>query len=125
MPRDVQQTQRGSVLQSSQWNRITEYIKRNIVGGRGITIGRQGQQLVISAETGGRAGGAKSSTQAQTLSVDTVENLPAVPTSGIRFVYWTSAGAGTGDNQVWSATEYDSVWTPEQQTTTNNNTPGS
>ncbi len=48
------------------------------------------------------------------LNVATVEVLPAIPATGARFVFWTSAGAGTGDDQMWVAFAGQSAWTPVQ-----------
>jgi hypothetical protein len=44
------------------------------------------------------------------LSVSTVEVLPEIPATGARFVYWTSVGAGTGDDQIWVAYAGQDRW---------------
>lgn len=56
--------------------------------------------------------------------VDTVETLPAIPTLGHRKVFWTSVGAGTGDDQLWEAYVGQSRWYPCQKPTTHSGAPG-
>lgn len=53
----------------------------------------------------------------------TVTALPAIPGTGVKEVYWTSSGGGSGDNQVWRAHAGQSAWTPTQKTTTKSGTP--
>jgi hypothetical protein len=57
------------------------------------------------------------------LTIDTVEALPAIPTTGGRMVFWTSAGAGDGDNQIWVAYAGQTDWTPLQALTSLDGTP--
>lgn len=57
------------------------------------------------------------------LSVSVVNTLPAIPSSGAKIVYWTSAGVGTGDDQLWIAYAGQSAWTPMQFTTTHSGAP--
>ena len=57
------------------------------------------------------------------LTIDTVEALPAIPTTGGRMVYWTSAGAGDGDDQIWVAYAGQTDWTPMQALTSLDGTP--
>jgi len=56
-------------------------------------------------------------------SVDTVEILPAIPDEGYQMVFWTSVGAGTGDDQTWEAFAGQSRWYPCQKPTTLSGTP--
>ena len=51
-------------------------------------------------------------------SVDEVETLPAIPTTGYSMVFWTSVGAGTGDDQTWEAYPGQARWYPCQKPTT-------
>ena len=57
------------------------------------------------------------------LTIDTVLVLPAIPTTGGRMVYWTSAGAGDGDDQIWVAYAGQTDWTPVQALTSLDGTP--
>lgn len=49
--------------------------------------------------------------------LEVVTALPAIPLEGMHEVYWTSAGGGTGDNQIWRAFEGQSLWYPTQKLT--------
>lgn len=55
-----------------------------------------------------------------------VEELPAIPTEAdiLQFVFWTSAGAGDGDDQVWWTREGLTRWYPMTYSTLDG-TPGS
>lgn len=55
--------------------------------------------------------------------VITVEVLPVLPTTGFEEVFWTSVGAGTGDDQVWRAHAGDTKWTPTQRFTSHSGVP--
>lgn len=57
------------------------------------------------------------------LRIEKVLALPPIPTSGGRFVFWTSEGAGTGDDQIWVAYAGQTAWTPMQKYTTKSGTP--
>lgn len=46
------------------------------------------------------------------LGIRTVEYLPSLPTETWDVVYWTSDGAGTGDNQWWGAGPDSTEWAP-------------
>ena len=113
MPKQVKKAFRGRPIPATGFNGVSEILQRNIVGGSGLLARRAGQQLVISstAKAGPRGG------ESSAITVDIVEVLPAIPATGIRWVYWSSAGVGTGDKQVWFATEHDTIWTPTQKTT--------
>ena len=50
-------------------------------------------------------------------NIRTVEVLPAVPGGGSDKVFWTSSGAGTGDDQFWEVHSTQSAWTPTQKRT--------
>ena len=65
----------------------------------------------IPSVTGGSGG--------SSFSVPTVEELPAIPTDPETFsqVFWTSAGAGTGDDQVWHTYTGMTRWYPTLPTT--------
>lgn len=55
---------------------------------------------------------------------EVVQTLPAIPTTGMKEVYWTSTGAGTGDDQVWRAFAGQSQWFPTQRLTDLSGNPG-
>lgn len=60
--------------------------------------------------------------------VPAVNNLPAIPSSGMREVYWNAPGDhedGTGDGQIWRTYAGMSVWYATQKTTTLIGAPGS
>lgn len=57
-------------------------------------------------------------------SVEVVETLPAIPTTGYQMVFWTSVGAGVGDDQTWEAYPGQSRWYPCQKPTTLSGAPG-
>lgn len=63
------------------------------------------------------------SVSGSSFSVDTVETLPAIPTVGYQMVFWTSVGAGVGDDQTWEAYAGQSRWYPCQKPTTLSGTP--
>lgn len=83
--------------------------KRAAVGGGGSTTTEEG-----GAGANGR------------VTCPTVEELPAVPTVAnlLQFVFWTSAGAGDGDDQVWWTRTGLTRWYPMTYSTLNG-TPGS
>lgn len=47
--------------------------------------------------------------------VKEVAELPPIPAQGMRMVYWTSDGDGTGDDQIWVAYAGQSKYTPMQK----------
>ncbi|MBW2638355.1 MAG: phage tail protein [Deltaproteobacteria bacterium] len=62
------------------------------------------------------------------LIVETVGDLPSIPAQiegddVFRLVYWTSAGAGNGDDQLWFASSINSQWWPMQKATEETGTP--
>ena len=69
-----------------------------------------------------RASGAAGPTSA--VVIDIVETLPAIPTSIERYVFWTSTGGGTGDDQIWVAYPGQERWAPTQRLTALVGTPG-
>ena len=69
---------------------------------------------LLSNTTSTNGAGSSSSS----FSVDIVESLPALPDPGYRMVFWTSAGAGTGDDQTWEAHAGQTRWYPCQKPTT-------
>lgn len=46
--------------------------------------------------------------------IEKVLNLPPIPTFGAKLVFWTSEGAGTGDDQIWGAFAGQVRWYPMQ-----------
>jgi hypothetical protein len=76
---------------------------------------------------GGSGGGAgESEDTSGRLIVPIVETLPAVPTAAARMqlVYWTSDGAGTGDDGIWYTYTGMTRWYPLGHYTTLDGTPG-
>lgn len=57
-------------------------------------------------------------------SVETVETLPPIPEDGYQMVFWTSLGAGVGDDQTWEAFAGQARWYPCQRPTTLSGAPG-
>lgn len=52
-----------------------------------------------------------------------VEELPDIPTEGMKEVYWTSTGFGVGDDQIWRAYAGQEEWTPTQLLTDKSGAP--
>ena len=57
-------------------------------------------------------------------SIPTVKRLPPIPSSGFRAVFWTSQDGGTGDDQVWWASQGCAYWRPGWAWTTKIGNPG-
>ncbi len=95
----------GVRLRPGQVSGVAGFTPQEINGG----VSTFGNRMVATKQRGGRGAG---------LSVQTVLVLPAIPATGAQFVYWTSAGAGTGDDQIWVAYAGQSAWTPMQKFTT-------
>ena len=57
--------------------------------------------IPLRLATGGGGGGSE---------IPTVEVLPDIPSTGFKIVFWTSEGAGTGDNRLWFAAVGDTQW---------------
>ena len=100
--------------------RETERLRRNtfenLNKSASAHIDRKGGSAIIRAK-GGNEG------LASGLRIEVVAALPAIPTSGGRFVFWTSDGTGTGDDQVWLAFKGQTAWTPQQKFTTKSGVP--
>ncbi len=54
-----------------------------------------------------------------------VATLPAIPTTGVEFVEWTSESGGTGDDQVWMGVPGATEWTAMQFHTSKSGAPPS
>jgi hypothetical protein len=98
------------------WERRLKVLERALgkVPTRGVIGGRGGGGSETETETTGR------------IVVPTVEELPAVPTvaNTYQMVFWTSAGAGDGDDRVWWTYYGLTRWYPLVYTTLAG-TPGS
>jgi len=102
---------RGAPVDADYINGQTERALESIAVAGGGSITRFSDNAIITAGAG--MGAAVSG-----LRIDIVEELPPIPDYGGRFVFWTSAGAGTGDNQIWMAFAGQTRWTPSQYPTT-------
>ena len=73
------------------------------------------EDLPVRSGSGGGGGGSS--------NVATVSALPAIPLKGLLEVYWTSAGGGSGDDQVWRAFKGQTKFTATQFRTTKSGLP--
>lgn len=102
----------GDVLTADVLNRIVEAVLDRIHAG-------------VSTSSIRTSGGVTLSTRAPSMTwfpahigIDEVTELPPVPTTGPRIVWWVdSSRGGTGDNQLWAACPGQSRWTPLQNWT--------
>ena len=109
----------GDVLTADVLNRIVEAVLDRIHAGVGTSSIRT-------------SGGVTLSTRAPStiwfpayIGIDEVTELPPIPTDRPRIVWWvSSARGGTGDNQLWAACPGQSRWTPLQNWTWLDGTPG-
>lgn len=106
---------------AAKFNQLAAQLGRIVVGGKGIRVETMAGQVKIHAKDQiiprGQQG---DSTTIVSTSVPTVETLPTIPTAAgqYRKVFWTSAGAGTGDDQCWEVYYGQTAWTPCQKQTT-------
>lgn len=105
-------------LSSNDLVKLKNWIYNIVTAGQGIRIERSNDRVIVHAETAGKGFGGMGG-----YNVGIVTALPAIPTSGMKEVYWTSGGGGTGDNQVWRAYAGQSVWYPTQKFTSKSGTP--
>ena len=106
----------GQRLKQGDIARTNAGVPREIVGGSGATVRTIGNRAIVTAKKGKGGGGSS-------IYGGVVLTLPAIPTSGMKIVRWTSAGAGTGDDQLWVAHAGDTAWTPMQDLTSASGTP--
>jgi len=104
--------QPGDEMSSQKLNYSANQLRR-IRAGNGLRLSRSGGYLTIGLSASAAQG--RHATSA-TLAVPTVEVLPAIPATGSKTVYWTSAGAGTGDDQEWKAHAGQTAYTATQFT---------
>lgn len=92
----------GQPQRRGQVSGVSKFVPQELNGG----VSTFGNRMVLKrgAAVGGGGG----------LSVTIVETLPPIPASGARIVFWTSAGAGTGDDQMWMAFAGQTEWTAMQ-----------
>jgi len=97
----------GHRLSAAEMNQIIAAITSSMVGSNGITVKRIGSQLVIGNVSSLPLGSALG------LGVTKVETLPDIPTTGNgKVVYWTSEGAGNGNDSWWFTTPRLTEWFP-------------
>lgn len=89
----------GARLTKGTVSGIAAFVPQELTGG----VSNFGNRQAIRRQRATIGGGAG-------LTISTVLVLPAIPTTGGRFVYWTSAGAGTGDDQIWVAYAGQDRW---------------
>ena len=108
--------QDGSKIQPSDLNDMPRRAVESIRSTSNTRVNRLGDNVTIK-NTGDivRAAGG--------LNVAIVTELPAIPASGAKFVFWTSADGGTGDNQIWVAFKGQTKYYPLQFYTTNSGIP--
>lgn len=141
------QVRKNQVITAQLLNNIIDAIVGRIVGGKGVTVRRMSNNIVIESKSIQTGGGVSSSNilsnkipepvgiinaagTSNRASRDdhkhahegesipeVVETLPPIPTTGMKEVYWTSADTGTGDDQVWRAYKGDTEWSPTQRLT--------
>lgn len=112
---------RGGRTDARTVNQLVEQLKRLIVAGKGIRVeGMAGQVKIHVKDQIIPRGQQGDSSTVLGSSVPTVETLPTIPTAAgqYRKVFWTSAGAGTGDDQLWEVYYGQEAWTPCQKQTT-------
>jgi hypothetical protein len=105
MMRKPDKPRRGQAARAADVGQILALASRKIVGQFPIRVKDLGGTIAIGLHddrTHGKGG----------LNVPTVQTLPQIPTTGHRVVFWTSAGAGTGDDQWWAASAGDTRWHP-------------
>lgn len=111
----------GQPLTADALNRIIDAVLDRLRAGSGVYATRVGREVVLSAAPPATRGGSLTG-----LVIDRVLTLPPVPTTGPRIVWWVdSSQGGTGDNQIWAACPGQSRWTPLQNWTWLDGTPGS
>lgn len=79
-------------------------------------ISRYGENMLIKTKGGEGA-------TFGNFSISTVKELPAIPTTGAKFVIWTSLDGGTGDNQIWATCAGATSWYPLFKYTTRSGIP--
>jgi len=93
----MQPQKAGQPIEARSLSNMLEAMFLRIKGGKGILVKRLGQNVIIeNLGAVGLGGGATSGRRI-------VEELPPLPTSGWDEVFWTSVGAGNGDDQPWGA----------------------
>jgi len=108
----------GQPLTADALNRIVDAVLDRLRAGPGVYATRVGREVVLRAAPAVTTSG---------FTIDRVtEQLPPIPTTGPRIVWWVdSSQGGTGDNQLWAACPGQSRWTPLQNWTWLDGTPES
>ncbi len=103
----------GQPLTADALNRIVDAVLDRLRAGPGVYATRVGREVVLSAVPAATAAGSLTG-----LTINRVTELPPIPTTGPRIVWWVdSSQGGTGDNQLWAACPGQSRWTPLQNWT--------
>lgn len=98
---------RGKPVRATDVTDLPRQTLHGIAPGANVNIERAGDQMLVRAK-GGPPGG---------FAIDPVADLPPIPTTGWRFVYWYGDNddeGGTGDYQVWFAYVNQIMWSPLQ-----------
>ena len=112
----------GDVLTADALNRVVEAVLDRIHAGVGTSSIRTSGGVTLSLST--RAPSMRGFPAH--IGIDEVTELPPIPTDRPRIVWWVdSSRGGTGDNQLWAACPGQSRWTPLQNWTWLDGTPGS
>jgi len=102
----------GQPLTADVLNRVVDAVLDRLRAGPGVYVTRIGREVVLSSQP------VLSSGTLNGLVIDAVNELPSIPTTSPRIVWWLdSSQGGTGDNQLWAACPGQSEWTPLQNWT--------
>jgi hypothetical protein len=113
---------RGYRLSAEDLNKIVNALLERLNVGPGMRKFTVGNKLAIGL-TRPRGVGPVGAVGAGGGRIRTVLALPAIPTVGSDAVFWTSAGAGNGDDQIWDTYAGQTAWTPRQFLTASSGTP--
>ena len=95
-----------------------------VVGDLPVTDPGTPENIGVAGATGSETRWAKGDhVHKGALAVETVDALPAIPTTGMLEVFWTSVSTGDGDDQVWRAYVGQTAYTPTQFTSSLSGTP--
>lgn len=116
-PGDPPDLRPGQRLPVGAVSDLSRRIPTEITGANGVRVKQHGKRVIVEGPR------VRRSVSGGGLSVTEVTELPAIPTSGAKIVFWKSTGGGTGDDQLWIAYAGQSAWTPMQFLTSKSGTP--